>query len=94
MFPCLLTRDDNDEFGDLIADGPFAELGHDLLDVGFHLVVGCDWGARLEWQAPGGHEGLKLTEHVETILLHTMVYRQSRKKSKLRGQVSIVGLTR
>jgi len=42
MLPCLLTRDDDDEFGDLVADGPFAELGHDFLDVGFHLVVGCD----------------------------------------------------
>ena len=44
MFPCLLTRDDNDKFGDFVTDSPLAELGHDLLDVGFHLVVGCDCG--------------------------------------------------
>lgn len=35
--------DDNDEFGDFAAGHPFVELGHDLFDVGFDLVVGCDW---------------------------------------------------
>lgn len=42
VLSCFLTRDDNDEFRDLLAGGPLVEAGHDLLDVGFHLVVGRD----------------------------------------------------
>jgi len=51
MLPCFLARDDNDQFRDLVANGPLAELGHDFLDVGFYLVVGCDLRTRLGWQA-------------------------------------------
>lgn len=42
VFAGFFARDDYDEFGDFAADHPFIELGHDLLDVRFDLVVGCD----------------------------------------------------
>ena len=45
MLPRLLTRDDNDEFRNLGLLHPPAELAHNLLDVGFDLVVA------------GGHHG-------------------------------------
>ena len=36
----VFVGNDDDELGYLAADHPFVELGHDLLDVGFDLVVG------------------------------------------------------
>ena len=42
MFASLLARDDNYQFRDLAARHPFVELGHDLLDVCFDLIIGSD----------------------------------------------------
>lgn len=41
----FLARDDDDEFGDFAARHPLVELGHDFLDVCFHLIVNCDCGS-------------------------------------------------
>jgi hypothetical protein len=41
MLSSLFTRDDYDEFRNFAMNRPLAELRHDLLDVGFYLVVGC-----------------------------------------------------
>ena len=38
----VLVGDDDDELGDLAADHPLVQLGHDLLDVGLDLVVRGD----------------------------------------------------
>lgn len=38
----VLVCDDNDELGDLAADHPLVELGHDFLYVGLDLVIGRD----------------------------------------------------
>lgn len=42
MFPSLLARDYDHQLRDLAACHPFIELGHDLLDVCFDLIVGSD----------------------------------------------------
>ena len=42
MFPSLLASDYDHQFRDLAACHPFIELGHDLLDVCFDLIVGRD----------------------------------------------------
>lgn len=38
----LFAGDDDDQLADFAADHPFVELREDSLEVGFHLVVGCD----------------------------------------------------
>lgn len=40
MFAGLLARDNYHKLRDLSSLHPFLQLGHDLLDVGFDLVVG------------------------------------------------------
>jgi hypothetical protein len=40
---CVLVGDDDDELGDLAANHPLIELGHNLLDIGLDLIVGRDW---------------------------------------------------
>ena len=42
MLACIFICDDDDELGDLAADHPLVELGHDLFDVGLYLVIGRD----------------------------------------------------
>lgn len=42
VLACVFICDDDDELGDLAADHPLIELGHDLLDVGLYLVIGRD----------------------------------------------------
>ena len=42
MLACLFARDYNHQFRDLAASHPFVELGHDLLNVCFDLIVGSD----------------------------------------------------
>lgn len=42
MLPRLLARDDHDKLGYLPSNHPLVELRHDLLNVGFDLVVGRD----------------------------------------------------
>ena len=44
VFAGFFAGDDDDELRDFAADHPFVELGHDLFDVGFDLVVGGNWG--------------------------------------------------
>lgn len=48
----VFVCDDDDELGDLAADHPLVELGHDLLDVGLYLVIGRDL-VRVSWSASG-----------------------------------------
>lgn len=43
MLSGLSAGDNQDQFRDLSAHHPLIELRHDLLDVGFDLVVGGDW---------------------------------------------------
>ena len=40
---CLLACYHDNELRDLAAGHPFVELRHDFFDVGFDLVVGCDF---------------------------------------------------
>ena len=42
MLARFFACDDYHELGNFAADHPFVELGHDFLDVGFDLVVGCN----------------------------------------------------
>lgn len=42
MFASLLAGDYNYQFRDLAACHPFVELGHDLFDICFDLIVGSD----------------------------------------------------
>ena len=42
MFASLLARDYNHQLRDLAACHPFVELGHDLFDICFDLIVGSD----------------------------------------------------
>lgn len=42
MVASLFVSDDDDEFGDFATRHPFIELGHDLFDVDFDLIVDCD----------------------------------------------------
>ena len=42
MFASLLAGDHNHQFRDLAASHPLVELGHDLFDVCFDLIVGSD----------------------------------------------------
>lgn len=42
MVASLLVRDHHNEFGDLPTNHPFVELGHDLLNISFDLVIGCN----------------------------------------------------
>lgn len=68
MLARVFVCDDDDELGDLAADHPFVELGHDLFDVGFYLVIGRDW-AVLVARGGCGAKGRGLTQHVEAIFL-------------------------
>lgn len=43
MFTGFLVRDDNDKLRDLATRHPFVQLRHNLLDVGFDLVVGGNY---------------------------------------------------
>lgn len=66
VLACVLVGDDDDELGDLAADHPFVELGHDFLDVGLDLVVGRDCNVLDTRYFGGGFgvgEGIR-TEHV------------------------------
>jgi hypothetical protein len=52
VLACVLVGNDDDELGDLAANHPLVELGHDLLDVGLDLIVGRHWrwgGASISW---------------------------------------------
>lgn len=40
MLPGFLARDNHDKLGDLSTNHPLIQLRHNLLNVGFHLVVG------------------------------------------------------
>lgn len=40
MLPGFFIGDNDHELRDFSADHPLVQLRHDLLDVGFHLVVG------------------------------------------------------
>ena len=42
VLACVLAGNNNDELGNLTTDHPFVELGHDLGDVCFDLVIRCD----------------------------------------------------
>lgn len=42
MVASLFVCNDDDEFGDFTARHPFIELGHDLFDVRFDLIVARD----------------------------------------------------
>ena len=42
MLTGLLTGDNDDKFRDFTARHPFVELGHDLLDIGFDLIIRGD----------------------------------------------------
>lgn len=43
MLPGIFARDDYYELRDFAARHPFIELRHDLVDVGFDLIIGSDW---------------------------------------------------
>lgn len=42
IFARLFVGNDDDEFGYFATCHPFVELGHDLFDVGFDLIIDCD----------------------------------------------------
>ena len=42
MLACVLIGNDDDQLGDLAANHPLVQLGHDLFYVGADLVVGRD----------------------------------------------------
>lgn len=71
MLACVFICNDDDKLGDLAADHPFVELGHDLFDVGFYLIIGRDCTLLVARFANGrcGGKDDGLTQHVEAIFL-------------------------
>ena len=68
MFSRLSACDYHHQFRDLSTHHPLVQLGHDLLDVGFDLIVGGNWNrSATVWAA----EGIERTKHVEAIFLNT-----------------------
>ena len=68
MFSRLSACDHHHQLRNLSTHHPLVQLGHDLLDVGFDLIVGGNW-YRLAtvWAA----EGIERTKHIEAIFLNT-----------------------
>lgn len=68
MFSGLPACDYHHQLRDLSTHHPLVQLGHDLLDVGFDLIVGGNWNrSATVWAA----EGIERTKHVEAIFLNT-----------------------
>lgn len=67
MLPTFSTGDHNNEFRYFATNHPLVELRHDLVDIGFDLVVRSDW---FSYQRMSSRLTLtNFTEHVEAVFL-------------------------
>lgn len=77
MFASFFTGDNNNKLRDLATSHPLVELGHDLLDVGFDLVVRGNCPSC--WHQIGKeNECNAQTQHIEAIFLDTRINQPSR----------------